>query len=133
MREIKFRAWDKNDKVMVYVLEMKFLFESEKGIWSKGYTNDRIDHEIFPENLELMQYTGLKDKNKKEIYEGDVVGGWVCDYDGPFEVFFDAGVFSLKATIEDDGYYPCLYEGNPESGLEIIGNIYETEHLLNKE
>ncbi len=108
MREIKFRAWDKLDRVMNTDLPT-------------------IDFECCKINgLILMQYTGLKDKNGKEIYEGDIVHH--LKYGGNWEVIY---------TKENTGY--DLKRDNHESmhlcdkcqpNLEIVGNIYENPELV---
>ena len=142
MREIKFKIWDKVNKEWLEYKErvigwqapfVKELIPLKAWVYGSkdGTAFNTLQYCIDSEDFEVVQSAGLKDKQGKEIYEGDVVGGWVYDYDGPFEVFFNEGAFSLKATIEDDGYYPCLY--NLESSLEIIGDIYENPELLNKE
>ena len=64
MREIKFRAWDKKLKVMLIPFAIEFD--------SKRITFDGLDyHQLC--DFELIQFTGLKDKNGKEIYEGDIL------------------------------------------------------------
>ena len=80
--------------------------------------------------VHVMQFTGLLDNNGAEIYEGDVVTGYCCDYEGPFEVFFHEGTFSVKA---DESYFPCLFECSPEKNVEVIGNIYENPELLTED
>jgi len=136
----KFRAWDKANKEMVNVLEMKFLFESEEGIWIKGYSNNRIDHEIFPENLILMQFTGLLDKNGKEIFGRDickVYDSGIIDYSDPNPyrrvIKWDENIggfscFRLDGEVGGSGWTFC--RSNLEKHYEVIGNELENPELL---
>ena len=117
MREIKFRAYHKKNKKMMPVIAIEAHMEvrvRDKEWWYPNFTV-------------LMQYTGLKDKNGKEIYEGDVVEGRKetsesC-YNVKSRVFYQDG---CPAVEVDKDYHPCLYEC---CGLEIIGNIYENPEM----
>ena len=129
MREIKFRAWDKKEKEMVEVCQINWhdpygITISHNGSWH----NDIADYE-------LMQYTGLKDKNGKEIYEGDIFEGPY--YDRPYSAskrFQERrGVVQFKP---DQGYVPYPTTGKFEfrffptwNECEVIGNIYESKDL----
>ena len=130
-REIKFRAWDKIEHQMLFsgidyqlrlishICQDEFADESVIGF-------SRLDWDRF----DLMQYTGLHDKNGKEIYEGDI---WLMNgiKSQPMIVCFDNGKFISKSTWgeylkRDDGYtYWDFIDG------EVIGNIYENPELLN--
>lgn len=120
MREIKFRAWDKSDKKLKYSDDYSGLglfFEL------KEY------REEYGVKYELMQFTGLKDKNSKEIYEGDIVRVEV-----PFEDCSDFYTVSVKYKLEKAEFvfqHPIgtQFKMQPEK-LEVIGNIYENPELL---
>ncbi len=132
MREIKFRNWDKENKRMVYLgfnfyqrgpMKDELEFDSEKD-YNRDWENDK---EGILSEPELMQYTGLKDKNGKEIYEGDIVKfettlGIVEWTNGDCAEFFIRG--KRWVFYEMSGKLFCWDE------LEVIGNIYENEELL---
>lgn len=122
-REIKFRAWDKALKTMSYSPLHSIGFDG------KLYYGN-ADFKDYP--VELMQFTGLHDKNGKEIWEGDIVK---CQQGCSHEVMWDkeiGGTFGggmpgwyLKGLIKSGG------RGYAWTGEEeIIGNIYENPELL---
>lgn len=119
MRSIKFRAWDKIKKE--FTLNDSF-YELQK--WN------RTEKEL--ENFELMQFTGLTDKNGKEIYEGDIVRGYfnvneVEDYIYIHLTKEEKETGSKIFTVDDIHF--GYAEQVPEE-LEVIGNIYENPELL---
>jgi uncharacterized phage protein (TIGR01671 family) len=111
MREIKFRWWDKTKNAMCYGVEQYIV-------------GCLIDYEP------LMQYTGLKDKNGREIYEGDIVS-YQTGYSEPY-------ITEVSWTdIDNEGwnmggfivYPPWVDHGE----VEVVGNIYENPELLTKD
>lgn len=120
MREIKFRVYDKNKKLMCYDIT-GFEFYGEgilSGVFIDGdYTDD----------FKLMQFTGLNDKNGKKIYEGDIVDVTrPCIYETG-TIIFKNGCFFIKVKKT----LLALWECEPNNyQLEVIGNIYENSNLL---
>ena len=118
MRTIKFRAWDKGSQTMIYPDKK----ENEKT--ADYMLNAWCDSEN--ERSILMQFTGLHDKNKKEIYEGDVVE-WKTDID---EDYFGGKLGFVAELVKFQGgaFYPVC--NMDEYEFEVIGNIYENSELL---
>ncbi len=116
MRELKFRVWCEDRKEMLDI--QRHSFKTGKSMpygWNMQYEFDAI-----------MQYTGLEDKNGKEIYEGDIVIAYneYCDTICKGKIVWDKWEcgFSIKgAEPTFIGWYPSL---------EVIGNIYENPELL---
>jgi len=129
MREIKFRAWDKNQRFMAY--QGKPDLETIKSFMF--HFGDKT----------LMQYTGLNDKNGTEIYEGDLLGG---GFNHKYKVcfgFYDNGELPEDLQSGYGFYLQKLFNYRKsdfrdvesiEKGiierLEVIGNIYETPELI---
>lgn len=110
-REIKFRAWDSKSQRMYYQGEPDL-----EDIQSFFYHYNDSD--------ELMQFTGLSDKNGKEIYEGDILKS------SPYSigaVLFRNGVFLSEENRDGE---PFCYPAFHFSISEIIGNIYENPELM---
>lgn len=130
MREIKFRAWNKEKSIMCYDNEdnSKEYFD---GINSTeiGFINHRLsipkDDGVwyFRSRYDVMQYTGLKDKNGKEIYEGDIVKiGEYLTYEVSINDFTQMHVIDNEMGMEE------LWKNHKV--CKIIGNIYENPELL---
>jgi uncharacterized phage protein (TIGR01671 family) len=132
MREIKFRAWD-------FVKNEWFYFTLQQ----------LLEHEIDLRLLTLKwenQYTGLKDKNGNEIYEGDIIkfldvgeDGYEYkegyDFENIASVVFERGRYTLKNFVVDDAYvaddgYETIIEEVLDGKCEVIGNIYENPELI---
>ena len=136
MREIKFRAWHKGKKIMGKVLGIDIL---HKEIF---FSNGDVDYcEISDfKYIELMQYTGLKDKNGKEIYEGDIVE--FDDYDRKSNYLKNVAVvvrednvntLALQKFKYDNTEFTNRYMDYIENIFEnskVIGNIYENPELI---
>ncbi len=137
MREFKFRQWDSRRKIMHTGVG------ASQGTWS-GFPYCSWD--VYP----IMQYTGLKDKNGKEIYEGDIViiedtykERILDDGSGPVEpvshlapVTFEYAEFGMElvhgADIFHSGFW-SFADVERETGqneFEVIGNIYENPELV---
>lgn len=116
MREIKFRAWDKLNKEMFNVEIIDF---QERKLYK-----DSVSYCKF-ENIELMQYTGLKDMKGKEIYEGDIV----TLHNGKYKVIFNTE--EARFVLRDDEFeLEIPFTNNNNKRMEIVGNIYENSELL---
>lgn len=124
MREIKFRAWHKEKKIMGEVLGIDIL---HKEIF---FSNGDVDCCGFADlkYIELMQYTGLKDKNNKEIYEGDIVklranhGIGVVKYYDEWGAFVVEYIKPRPLAVLGMNYY--------KEDIEVLGNIYKNPELL---
>lgn len=127
MRVPKFRAWDKISKKMFPVMMIDFgqsyvMIEEINGLWCERDFDE----------IELMRFTGLKDKNGREIYEGDVVRYECC-----FESYVEEVIYDDKhcnfGTIDKDEKtfsFDALISDFDVDCFEVVGNKYENLELL---
>ena len=128
MRELKFRAWDIKEKVMH---KAGFLFDSDGTIFDNTLCDGEMESFSFGSGqIILMQYVGLKDKNGKEVYEGDILKD---NYGRILLVEWYKYGFSFKAITETNFLRArdiSQWFENGERLPEIIGNLYENQELM---
>ena len=115
MREVKFRAWDIENKIMLYPADGILPEDSGTQFWNG---------QDWQKKFELMQYTGIKDKNGKDVYEADVfhlphINGFFLVEWGTYE-WCDRGFIGFDLNAKDS------------SEIEVIDNIYDNPALLKK-
>lgn len=130
-REIKFRAWLKDDKTMKFVDIIDWNSESisfTELIPIKESNPEYDEIEVRFDKVELMQYTGLKDKDGTEIYEGDIV-----KIDNEiYRVFYNEGSFRViesESHLEHGRLFE-LMSMSDRTYCEVIGNIHQNGDLL---
>lgn len=127
MRELKFRAWD--DKAMY---RPDFIVNNDGGFPMNQTGGEEINDAFYCPDHPLMQYTGLKDKNGVEIYEGDIVRithpfkdrEWVGEIEYDRYAFGGKGFYFTHFDTPGD----LFSEGTDY--IEVVGNIYENPDLL---
>lgn len=122
MREIKFRAWSKINHEMFTVIMLAFPFGENRVIVSgRGGSTDTGDDDCV-----LMQLTGVKDTNGKEIYEGDILkrNNSPC-----YKVLFADGSYRMNGKSKD-GSFEFKINQDKAGLMEVIGNVYEHPDLL---
>ena len=142
MREIKFRGWDSKYSYMNYKVLVGNLDDQDDNYTAHAAWIDpfKVDYDCEPHwcnfdehsSLILMQYTGLKDKNGKEIFEGDILEFKIYDFNlnrngwtVRGQVKFACGQF---VAFNIEGLCEVLAHGT--SHMEVIGNIHENPELL---
>lgn len=135
MREIKFRSWHKFYKQMVEVDWIQLIPDETYHRYKIGFSgrldrilNQKVADYATENEIELLQYTGLKDRHGNDIYEGDILGqypGFGCEWEsriGMVKYNYASFWFEFKSQgiILDD--HDCSFE--------IIGNIYENPELI---
>ncbi len=137
MREIKFRAWlegihKDTDSEPMRIIESKM----EYGVEVSGKGNYYMvggNVSEYP-TIPIMQFTGLKDKNGNEIYEGDILSSTELDADIVVEWLAEDAYWSCKDAHDGEEYgllsMTYIHKSNKKTAYSVIGNIYENPELL---
>jgi uncharacterized phage protein (TIGR01671 family) len=123
-RQIKFRAWNTEDKKIEYPITFAICLDGKFKPLIKCSDGSNA-YKDYP----LMQFTGLLDKNGKEIYEGDII---LVNYSGEWlkeKVIFDNGAFRKTFRDDSNDVYKLPFTSRSPYNTEVIGNIYENPEL----
>ena len=129
MREIGYRAWLKEEKRFVYPKLILNVFGSVIGIAYNDidiFTDELIEHRLLIEDVVLEQFTGLRDKNSKKIYEGDIVNIQGIKY----YVDFEHGGFWLNNDKRRWKSHRPLIHFLEINNVEVIGDVHRNSELL---
>ena len=124
MREFKIKAWLKKEKKMVAIIGIDFNYEYIRYTEDSNLFNENYKTAEF-KDIELLQFTGLKDNGGQELYEADVI---------KFNDGID-DIYGLISYDDEDGTYRVSYENitehlsEREGDFEIVGNIFENPDL----
>ena len=124
MREFKMKAWLKKEKKMVAIIGIDFNYEYIRYTEDSNLFNENYKTAEF-KDIELLQFTGLKDNGGQELYEADVI---------KFNDGID-DIYGLISYDDEDGSYRVSYENitehlsDLEGDFEIVGNIFENPDL----
>ena len=146
-REIKFRVFDEERELMGVVTEITYYDNGSGPCWVRvnipqlAHLQSYYQSNFIEKTAILMQYTGLKDRNNNEIYEGDILeitgnynpGKYIVMWDDYRVAWWGKSIKCDKRERQhDDDYYQLLGSWQDEI-TEVIGNIYENPELLEVE
>lgn len=148
MRPIKFRAWDKENKKWLHDFRIhpEGHVMAATGLLDDMNAGENLQFWLYEksvktmDNMELMQFTGLLDKNGKEIYEGDIFQSRnKNESDMQGEIYFEAGCFKMEYGYQKptknqrkDYFLSGSIGEDGAKEIEVIGNIYENPELLHQ-